>query len=55
MQIIESGYYNLLRINNMEMLCVYIETITSKTINKIRSKSNLTFNEVVDILNSMGR
>ncbi|WP_145568069.1 hypothetical protein [Yersinia mollaretii] len=55
LQIIDPGYYYLLRVNNIEMLYVYIEPVISKAMGKIRSNSNLTFEELVNILNGMGR
>ncbi|WP_145571961.1 hypothetical protein [Yersinia bercovieri] len=55
LQVIDPEYYNLLRINNIEMLYVYIEPVVSKAMEKIRSNSNLSFDEIVDILNGMGR
>ena len=55
LQVIEPGYYNLLRINNIEMLYVYIDPVISKAMDKIHSNSNLSFNELVDILNGMGK
>lgn len=55
LQIIDLGYYNLLRINNIEMLYVYIDPVISKAMEKIRSNSNLSFDEIVNILNGMGR
>lgn len=55
LQIIDPGYYYLLQVNNIEMLYVYIEPVISKAMGKIRSNSNLTFEELVNILNGMGR
>ncbi|CNH54260.1 Uncharacterised protein [Yersinia intermedia] len=55
LQIINLGYYNLLRINNIEMLYVYIDPAISKAMEKIRSNANLSFDEIVNILNGMGR
>lgn len=55
LQVIDPGYYNLLRINNIEMLYVYIDPVISKAMEKIRSNSNLSFDEIVNILNGMGR
>jgi hypothetical protein len=53
LQIIDPGYYHLLRTNNIEMLYVYIDPIISKVMKKIRS--TLTFDETVNILNGMGK
>ncbi|AIN15436.1 hypothetical protein BZ17_631 [Yersinia pseudotuberculosis IP 32953] len=55
LQIIDPGYYNSLRANNIEMLYIYIDPIISKASRRIHSNSNLTFDEVVNILNDMGR
>ncbi|CND74753.1 Uncharacterised protein [Yersinia intermedia] len=55
LQIINLGCYNLLRINNIEMLYVYIDPAISKAMEKIRSNANLSFDEIVNILNGMGR
>lgn len=55
LQVIDPGYYNLLKINNIDMLYVYIEPVISKAMEKIRSNSNLSFDEIVNILNGIAR